>query len=245
MGQYRLTFAQLKSEAEHAISGTPDARTSSARCVNDAIEWLVTYHRWSWRRRLATLSIVADQSYVNLPADFGELLQIHAAASSTGLTFQPASLEQVALSRVYTPITAGVTFFYAISTPVQTLATDTMAQRLELGPTPDAAYAAGIAIVYLALPREMTGDTDVPEVPYGFFSLLRRAVRAFAVSDSVQQAGHDWELLNRQLGDYVAADTFAANPGGQAGQLVSQLDDYAPGAEACLPPHTSILMVGD
>jgi len=244
---YKLTFAQLKAEYEHAISGTPDSRISSARGVNDALEYLWTLHRWSWRKKITTLDLVADQEYVDLPADFGELVNLYGADSLAGTGFQKADLDRVALARTFPTLPAASSFLYAIAAASQATAADVPVQRLELGPTPSESLSDAVVLVYNSLPPELSGDTDVPAVPYGFYSVLRRLVRAIAVSDTVQQAGHDWELFSRQIRDYIAADTFSnTTSGGVIGCLGSQVDDYGPaGAEMTLAPHTSILMVED
>src|SRR4051812_10094339 len=82
------TFAQLKAAAGHAVakvdaSGTAQFATgnSAAFVVNNALSYLCNFAPWEWRTAYATLSTINAQAYVDLPADFGELVDLWGIAS--------------------------------------------------------------------------------------------------------------------------------------------------------------------
>lgn len=96
-------------------------------------------------------------------------------------------------------------------------ATQVMQKVLEVAPLPATQLFQALYLTYRRTPPKLVNNTDVPAVPYNFFDLLRTLVRAFAVSSTVQQAGHDWQVFNDQLPLYKAADGMAQ---GSPGKLI-------------------------
>jgi hypothetical protein len=243
VSQHVLTFAELKAEAEHAISGAPDSRTSTARIVNGALEYLTTIHAWTWRHTLTTLNATLAVGTIDLPADFGELIALVPFEwKSRGA--RKCSWRELVACRVDGAADAGAVL-YLVGQAAQTVATTTPARQLFIAPIPTVSTANAFYLVYRRLSPKLVNDTDVPAIPHGMAELLRILVRAVAFSGTVQQEGHDWQHFNRVLPDYKALDSRAG--GDNLGGMVDQLgDDFmAGGEEGVCGPGTSVLMVGD
>jgi hypothetical protein len=223
MSTYRLTFAQLKQQAEHAISGAPDSRAPSGDVVNGALEWLWIAHTWSWRERTALLTVPAGAYRIVLPEDFGELVDLMPNPAATASYYPARATEhQVRSARAGTLGAGGGILWYPAMQETVAL-TDTPKHTLELSITAGASALTEIfACRYRMLAPQLTDDNHIPPVPYGFFNLLKLLVRAHAVSSTLQQEGHDWQLFNAQLPDFIAADTQAS--GVNRGQMVSLVD---------------------
>lgn len=240
-----LTFAQLKAEAEHAIGGTPDSRTDLGRLVNEAVAYLYSLHAWSWRQKLTTLSYDAatvSAGTINLPADFGEVVDLQPSTQHVSLRLAP--MRFVVAARIHTALAGVSSFLWCLGMGSQATAAAVPLRTIELGPKPSAAAADALYLTYRVLPPVLVGDTDVPPLPYQFFPLLRCLCRAVAYSSTVAQAGHDWQLFNAQVLEFIAADTIA--DGTNKGQMQSVLEhDFGIDAVPSLAPGTQILMPGD
>ncbi len=238
MAQHFLTFAQLKDEAEHAIAGVPNARTSSARIVNGAVEYLVNIHPWQWREAITTLAFTAGEGQILLPEDFGELVALVGyQARMTPIRKAPA--RQVMLARVHgIPGAGGMLFFLGMASPDDS---ESVPRRcIEVAPTPAETLADALYLTYRRLLPALDQDNDVPAIPFGMFELLRVLVRAMAVSTEDQQAGHDWELFRSMLPNYIHADSVAG--GDEQGPMRDILCDVDPYPIA---PHNEIRFPGD
>jgi hypothetical protein len=239
VSQFALTFQQLKDEATQAMGGAPDSRTPVDRLVNGALEYFCGIHPWSWRVTITTLSIVSGAGRILLPADFGELVDLVGSTAAAMTAIVPRPWPQVMRARV-AGIGGNNCFIYHVGLDVQTDVTAVPRRCLELGPLPSASVADALFLTYRRCVPVLAGATDVPAIPYGMHGLLRTLVRAMAVSNTVQQAGHDWELFNQQLVNYAASDGKAE---GQVGQLSNALLDD--GGVYPLAPHNSILLPGE
>ncbi|HWE97594.1 MAG TPA: hypothetical protein VG269_26800 [Tepidisphaeraceae bacterium] len=247
MAGYSLTFAQLKQQAEHAMSGVPDSRTPTGDIVNGALEWLCRQHPWTWLETVTALDVVINVPTLPLPADFGELIDIQGNTGLKTTGVRRAHPRYVMAARVNNGSLLASTYSYVffLGQQTQTDTTQVPLRTIELGPAPAASIAAGLIVTYRRIIPVLAGDTDVPAVPYGFFQLLKLVVRAFAVSNTTQQAGHDWELVQRMLPDFIAADSLSE--GISEGPMESQLDgmDYRFNTETTLGPGTQVLLPGD
>jgi hypothetical protein len=246
VAQFKLTFKELRDEAEHAAGGAPDARVPTARTVNAALEYLCQFHPWRWRVALTTLSTVNAQGTILLPDDFGELIDVQGyQLKTTGI--KKAQPRMVMAARVNNGALIASTYAYVfyIGQGPQTDVTLPPPRTLELGPVPGSSTVDAFYLTYRRMLPSLAADTDVPAIPYGYFNLLRTLVRAMAVSSTVQQSGHDWELFNRMVGDFCAADGTA--DGVNEGVMRDQVDaeGWHYGAEHTLGPGTQILMPGD
>lgn len=240
MGLHVLTFAQLKNEAEHAISGTPDARTSTSRLVNGALEYLCSRHPWSWRIAITTLDFTANVNAIPLPADFGELIDLMGQAAQF-TAIKKAHPSVVARARIW-GLQNNLSMVYYMGQAAQTVTTAVPGRTLEVGPAPASTVAQALTMTYRRLIPELAADNDVPAIPYGMFELLRVLVRAFSFSNTQNAYGHDWELFNAMLPDFIAADTFADGP-----DDARMIDQLVQDSEGLLPVQAmlSISMPGD
>jgi hypothetical protein len=236
VAQHFLTFLQLKDEAEHAIGGSPDTRTSSDRIVNGAVEYLCNIHPWSWREGITTLSFAQDEGRIPLPEDFGELVSLIAAAR---VPVRKATARAVMAVRTLGTGIAGGGFIYYVSIAPPADPQTPPLRCIEIAPIPAAAEANALHMTYRRLIPALEDDADVPAIPIGMFELLRVLVRAMAVSTEEQQGGHDWELFRQMLANYIHADAIA---GGHESVMRDVLGD---GECLFLAPHTEIRFPGD
>ena len=180
-----ITFLQLRDEVERVVGDAHDPRLSPVRIVNDAGRYLFAMHGWRWRDRPpVTLDFVADQAYLTLPGDFGfgEIVSL-AADNAVNYSVQVTTLSEVERYRA-----AGMDwhmgFLVALAYPGQTDASSAPATaRLEIEPTPQNNRSDALRLVYRAGWVELSGNTDVANVPPAMESLLVELVRAFAVRD--------------------------------------------------------------
>lgn len=95
-------------------------------------------------------------------------------------------------------------------------------RQLEVAPLPSFQLIQALYLTYRRLVPKLVNPTDVPAIPYGMFGLLKVLCRAMAVSSTVQQQGHDWQLFNQMLPAYAAADGNAQGP---PGKLIDALQE--------------------
>jgi hypothetical protein len=245
MAQHVLTFADLKNEVEHAISGAPDSRTPTARLVNGALEYLCQQHAWSWRTVLTTLAVTAGQGSIALPDDFGELVDVQGfQLRTTGL--KKAHPRLVMAARVNNGVTPASTysFLFYVGQSAQADPSIVPPRTLELGPVPAATQADAFYLTYRRLIPKLVGDTDVPPLPYGFFELFRLCCRGWAAVHTLGAPNADWQTFQELLPHYISADGLSDGP--NLGALSRQIDDFPFGStEWTLGPGTPILMPGD
>jgi hypothetical protein len=237
MAFFALKFSELKNNARQAASGDPDARTPLGEIVNGALEYFVTLHQWTWRTAIQTLSFVAGDGRILLPDDFGELVDV-VGFQAKYTAVRPGSWPQIVRTRVHGMLDGAYLLYHVTAQPVAD-ATLPPKRCIEIAPLPAANQADALYVTYRRIVPMLAGDDDYPAIPYGLHGLLRTLVRAMAVSNTVQQAGHDWELFNQQIGNYIASDSLAE---GQGGQLINALDG---GDAATLRPHSGILLPGE
>jgi len=179
-----ITLHQLSEHAYTTLGETFDQRITSRsdvrEVVNDAGRYLVNMHAWTWRHRpSATLDFVADQAYVQCPADFGEMTAFESATTSQNVRL--ASINQILL---YRSGTAGTSFntYAALVWPSQTTSKVPPGRpRFELWPTPASSTAGAINLSYRATWAELDDGDDVANIPLEYTQLLIRMVRAHAV----------------------------------------------------------------
>lgn len=222
MAQHAKTFAQLRSEAEHAMFGPPDPRISTDAIVNGAIEYLCNLHPWSWLQSLSTLSFVAGQGQILLPEDFGELVHLVGLVAKF-TACRRASLRDIVSARIHAPA-SNLAMLYALGTQAQIAPTAVPRRALEVAPVPAAGLADALSLVYRRRLAVLVNADDVPAIPYGMHELLVHLVRAYAHSRSASQPSHDWELFTQQIPSFIAADGLAG--GENQGQLRDAVFDW-------------------
>lgn len=175
------TLADYLDIAEHAAGGQVDAAVRLIDLINDAGRYLIHMHGWAFLERpRALLSLVADQDYVALPADFGQLVAIGNtsdydwAATSLIPTDQ---LERLRSAEVYDATHT----YLSLQWPTQTSTTaNAGAPRLAVFPVPTENVADRLWLNYLAGWTTLSAMTAVPNLPAGVEPLLVTLVRAFA-----------------------------------------------------------------
>lgn len=185
----RRTFLEYKNQVLHAL-GNPDSTEldiTPEDIVNDALEHLAAMHTWRWlQTSTVSLSIVAGQEYVELPADFGMLIAIEYKSSWVN-DFIEAPIARILNWRNASASTTDVGggYYYAISTGVVkgTPAEGLDAPRLELYPTPADNDADAIQLIHRRFLRRMTADADVPQWPSYMDRALSMLARSMAKTD--------------------------------------------------------------
>jgi hypothetical protein len=198
------TFLQLKNAAAHALGGNPDSRISKGLIVNRAINHLVNAHPWPWLVKLANLSFTADQNYITLPADFGEVIQIqgNAARFSTIRPLQPEDFLHQRSFGVADTLYLG--YYVQIAEPAS--ATAAPLYQMQIAPTPSATLADALYLMYrkqidtfITDDSLTTDDTKIPAIPSGMHDTLYQLVRAYAVSMEENPQTTEWALALQML----------------------------------------------
>ena len=94
MANNTYSFSALKTAVTHALGGAPDQNISTGEIVNGALSWLCTLAPWRWKQKALSITMVNAQTYVNLPADFEEIMVIKKTGDTTGLVV-PVTLDQI------------------------------------------------------------------------------------------------------------------------------------------------------
>lgn len=241
MALQAYTFQQLKNFAEHAIGGVPDARVSSADLVNGAIEWLVSHYPWTWKTAISTCSTVAGQAYINLPDDFGELIDIVGNVLKT-TAIRKASPREIARVRIL-GLSSDLSYLYFLGQGPQTAPNIVPPRRLEFAPIFASTVADAFILTYRRQIPTLVGNTDVPAVPYGMFEMLKWLVRGWAKQETLGDGGSDMGMARSMIEDFKAADAIADGP--RTAQMVDLIQDEDPDGIYRLAPHNAILMPGD
>lgn len=189
-----LTLLNLKSHAQ--LDGNLSDAFDATEVVNEAGSYLFDMHAWNCLvAPPSTLSLIEDQSYVSLPADFGKMV---AYAMTSGLTSSLSftSPQELAAMRSTSITVQHYHYWAAISHPSQVQPNEQPVNaRLELWPTPASSSAGAITIWYRRRWRELDDDTDAPDMPRFLNPLLRRIVRIFALSYDEEDTGQLEERL--------------------------------------------------
>ena len=195
----RRTFATYKTEVLHAL-GNPDTSgmdITAGNIVNDALTHIAdAMHAWQWRQTgEQNLDLTADQDYVELPADFGEMQAIHYASSWSNF-MEEVNWDTLLWLR-QNPIASwsgAGGYFFAVNTGNVELGAEDAGlslATLALYPTPTTGVTDAIRIVYRRFLRRLVSDTDRPQWPAymdRMLSLLARSYAAIDYEDNPQSA---------------------------------------------------------
>ena len=173
-----ITLSSLKSHVRHALGGTPASQLSEAGIVNEAGRYMFSVP-WKFRERPpATVTMTANQSYVELPTDFGEMIS---ANMSDGLvkSIHFTTMDDL-VERRTTAIGQSQEYWAVILHPTSEATTGgAEAPRMELHPTPTSADS--VVVAYRSDWFELTSDEEYAHVPGYAESVLISLVRAFAL----------------------------------------------------------------
>lgn len=164
----RRTFADYKAAIVHALGAEPSSGETSGEIVNDALQELCSMRSWRWRRGgPVSLDFVANQSYIELPQDFGEeeVITYPGSVAKQMIRVTMAELEKM---RATTAQPVGFSYYYAINSG----SLDDSAREegltvnlIELYPTPTADVTDAITLTYLRNVDRLEDDADVPQIP--------------------------------------------------------------------------------
>lgn len=199
----RRTLAEYKDAVTHLLGNEPSTGVTSLQIVNDAVKDLCACHGWRWRNGGPyTLSLVADQAYVELPADFGEMNSIFYPGTLIR-AMVPTTMAHVERLRAQAVISPQYQYWYAVnvgqiddSAPEEGLSIPV----LELYPTPSESVADALSITYFRDVPELADDADVPMIPSWLDACLFHLVRhKAAVIEDADAGGPDRTEFERLL----------------------------------------------
>lgn len=183
-----LTFLKLKNHAQ--LEGNVSSAFDVGEIVNEAGAYLFDMHPWNCLvAPPITLDFLASRNYVELPANFGKVIEI---VPTSGLTssFSFTSMQNLTNYRSESVTQIAQHYFAAISYPSQEDRTKPPPPpRLELWPTPSSESRGVLTIVYRKRWRVLVDNTDVPDMDESLNPLLRLVVRAFVLGYEEEDAG--------------------------------------------------------
>lgn len=179
-----LTFSQLKSIASRVLGkATSDSDLPHSTIVNAAGVQLYNMCSWQFRERdPVSLSFVADQDHVELPADFGKVT----AYALNGLTqdFSFTTPQIIANYRDHAIVPTGFHWWGAIVQPRQASQTQVVPpKRVQLYPTPTSGDTVNLLKMwYMAKWWTLVDDDHIAAIPEFIEPLLISLVHAFALA---------------------------------------------------------------
>jgi len=170
----------LIDQAQIQIGAEFDARIDLLRVINEAGDYLCSMHEWPWLRRPSVLlDFVAEQPYIELPADFHDILSIQSVFDTLRNVRRVGreAIDRLRGAAVDPPFD----YYVALEYPPQT---DTASRppkpRLNLYPVPEADEPGVLRLAYEAGWTRLDDLTDVPNIPSDCDALLIELIRAHA-----------------------------------------------------------------
>jgi len=192
-----VTLQQLRDTVFLVLGEDADPRVNPDGIVQQAGRHLFDMHPWNWRRRpSATINLVADQDYVELPSDFG--FGILDAIDTSNLTtgIQLTTLDDI-IKRRKISVSTPWDYHVALVYPAQSSVTqEPQAARLEIHPEPSSSSTGAITVAYRAGWVPLALPTSAANVPPTMDHMLHRVTRAFA-----HGAQDDWTHLRAMYED--------------------------------------------
>lgn len=190
-----LLASDCYKHIEHGLSGKPSELYPLQEILNDAGEWLLSAHQWEWSvPGPALLGVTQDQEYVELPADFRELIAIQPTENLTS-SICPTTRTRLLEMRT-NPVTV-TSSFYQYVVGYRQISGDTR-PVLELWPTPSATEADVLTVWYRKTWARVTTDSQAIDFPTWMEGLFKRVCRLFAQAaeeeDSSAPAGRRNDL---------------------------------------------------
>jgi hypothetical protein len=216
-----LTLSNLKQHVQHSLGGTPSDQISEVDIINQAGRHMFT-HGWKFRDRpTKEETISADNSFVTLPGDVGEIISIR---MKDGLndSIQLTSYDHVLMVR-NGDISTGAHYYATVVWPEPWFDDTQQYPRIEIAPTPTADDT--ITIAYRSAWIELVADGDIAQVPPFAEALLIAYVRAF--SQGYEEEGMAQRLVEVELSpvfqrvavqDGMIQNTYGEIRGGMVGR---------------------------
>lgn len=203
MPTVRRTTQDYLDIMAHALGKTPDSRHKLIHDLNDAGRALVLAHEWAWRTRAGvTLDIVAGQDYVELPDDFGSVVDV-SVLNSTVYTIHLTTVEDINNKRAWEQFDA-INLFMAfdVGADGETDQDGVEENRALIWPTPQTARS-DIKLTYRKKWSDLEAeDPDrVPSIPRDFERSLVLFARSFAVDIENQVDPYENQALFGATGE--------------------------------------------
>lgn len=227
MSLHQYTFLQLRQACQFASAiQTPATGSSWDDVVNDALQYLANLSQWHWREQALSLDTVADQNYIDLPDDFGEMVTIHRASPwRDAVPVSLARIQQYRAANIAQDLGI-IGYLYAIVGHTQETTADHTTYRLELFPTPTLDETGALTGTYRRIVTKLVSDSDVPNIPGGpFMVALKLLCSAFAKSTEDEQEGPEWARFNAMLPDLMRADGGVMS---NLGYIDGGIEDHGP-----------------
>lgn len=223
-----ITAKQAIRHVEHTLY-TSGSGIDPIEVVNTAGKLLYSMRSWNFRNKgPATLSLTAAQSYIELPANFGELTEIF--RTDRGHFVFRTTLSEVMTYRLQLQGEPS-DFWVAVSFEIPAAGLQ-LNPRLELYPTPEATVANAFTYLYRTRWVDVTDDdgvlTGVPETVEPLFLRMCRQVARSYEDEDVQDYTQALLSLRESL-EYLAAVHGDVNTQGSFGPLrngVGMTDSY-------------------
>mgnify|MGYP003639587902 CR=1 FL=1 len=188
-----LNYKQLREHVQLSVGGDPSTVGGGTTTVNDRIAQIVNYsgehlfsRGWRFRERTsAGLTIETAEntgSYVDLPADCGEIISAEPSNSwSSSLSFvDPATFQRISTAGIEPELSYIVTLVFAVSSGV-------LKPRLDIYPAAPVSTTATFNVRYranwtslTAAELDGTDTTNLTNLPPYVEALLMEYIRAFA-----------------------------------------------------------------
>lgn len=209
-----LAVSTVLGNLSHAIGGgEPSAQLGGPLdIINQAGRHLLNANAWEFTSRIAKISTVANQTYVELPSD---LLQLDEIETTETLVYSVKLTTKKKLLQLRTNATIRNHFrYYAVVMYAdnETAEGGAPQQRLELWPTPTSVITDLFTVFYRKRWEELTTDSKEVELPDYMDMLFLWWVREFAKSyemDSMDQGAPITDLLDRLRASSLFRDAVA------------------------------------
>lgn len=158
--------------------------------ANEAGHFFCNLFAWPWLNRPSTsLSFVADQPWVDLPADFANLTGGPAMVDSLVSSVELTGLDEIVRRRNLLE-TSALHYYVALEYPPQNdTASPASGARLAIFPTPSATAADQMHITYRAGWRRLTRLDDAANIPDDCNSAMLQIARLHARGYEAELAG--------------------------------------------------------
>lgn len=242
MPQIRRTTEDYLNMMRHALGKTPTATGNKAHKLihdlNDAGRALVNQHPWSWRTRTRfPVELIADQPFVVLPEDFGEVIDVstEGGTSITVVQTSAADINRMRGWNQYDAYSLHIAFEDAFEDPTG----DGVSQlRAQIFPTP-AADRNDVFLTYRASWVDLDEDDlkRVPVIPRDWERSLVLFARSFAIDIENQTDPYENQALFGPAGEIARLKMHDA--GRQNDYGLPRHDVLARG-KGVVRPHRSI-----
>lgn len=217
-----LTLGALKDLARHAIGGAVDSRIDLDKQVNAACRKLVHARPWSWRQKIATVAAVANQDYINMPADFDAPSGTPSLLAGTG--FGNVDLTTPQDIQRLRSFSVGWSGGYKVAFGTYA---DDGAARMMVYPTPTVNGNPTFSLSYLRKWVDITGDGTSAVIPdlYELAILYRVRGQVRLLEDDTD--GGMFDAYDREVSELWAEDAqrkmFVSRS--EPGSLLGRVDD--------------------